>query len=131
MNDIEQKACELKYSGIKYKKMSELLDVNYDTLVSWFRKDGKIYQDYQEYAIETNRQAKLRAINLLTNNVERAIEVLVNEMHNSDSSQAKIKAACEILNRVIKNNETQENEETMTWEDYVTLREKEMGNNGK
>lgn len=59
----EKTAIELKYLGNTHKEISEKIDVPFDTINGWFESNGKLYNDYSEYAKMMNdkRQKEVEA----------------------------------------------------------------------
>jgi len=97
----EKNAIQLKYQGYKYERIAKLLNIEYDTIVSWFRTDGKLFEDYNNYEHDHNKMIDDMANNLLKKNLNNACEVLINEMNDmKNAPQIRIKAACEVLNRI-------------------------------
>lgn len=98
---VAVKAIELKYLGVSYEDIGKQIGKSTSWVSHAFYSGGELQEEYLKYEEEQFKAMKDEAKRLLRRNVRNAVMTLLNEAKNGDKSSARIKAAIEILDRVM------------------------------
>lgn len=99
-NEKYQNAIRLKYSDFTYLEIAHLLKVSHVSVKRWFRSDGLLKEEYDQYEKERNSVRDKETDTILARHAETASKILVSLM-GARSDAMKFRAAKAILNYVL------------------------------
>ena len=99
-NEKYQNAIRLKYSDFTYLEIARMLKVSHVSVKRWFRADGLLKEEYDQYEKERNRVRDKETDTVLKRHCVTAANILVSLM-GAKSDAMKFRAVKAILDYVL------------------------------
>ena len=126
MNNLHQKAIELKYAGKTYSEISLMLEgqLTEGTLKQYFSEEGLLFIPYAEFELELNKRRLEESTNLFQKNATKASQALIDGLDRAvlaKNDKLIINYATVILDRaglIVERDRRSKKEETSRFETY-------------
>jgi len=98
LNEKKQLAMELKYQGLSYPVISKKINVSVNTIKSWFREGGELFEKYYDFADKKTTELEKDSRILLRREIWNAVAVINQALRE----KIAVKVKCPTCQKIIE-----------------------------